>query len=367
MLPKSQSRRSLVLPVGILLLASLACNLLNAPQGDINLTSEQGDEEAPPPADADMEPPPANNATLDLDDLGLYAEPDVEHYFTRMLYTFQTVASDGSPVDGRLDLDAVTTIGPPPASRLLFSVEGQADLGQQQTFEIVEIGDTDYVYSPQTGCLMLGESGFENPYNSLLDAGGILGGEAQLVASAVTVNGVLTNQYKLDNTNIDTGDPSSGEVINVEDGELYVALEGGYVVRVVLVGRGYSELLSGDPSLEGDIFYQLDFEPTDQPPQINPPQTCGDPQDADYPMMDDAFALTDLAGVLQYKTNYAIDQVVAFYKSELLAEGWSLSQELVAAPTALLTFDKGSERLTVAIGQDTGSDALLVTVGDVSP
>jgi len=161
-------------------------------------------------------------------------------------------------------------------------------------------------------------------------------------------------------------EPEHEIVANLATGRavIYVAKDGGYVVRLVLEGRGVSSLLAGDGSLEGDIFYQLDFTPTPSVGKITSPEGCAGAVESEFPMLPDASNTASFAGFLSYNTNSDLPAVVDFYKAEMAAAGWGLLDESVIANYATLSFSMADRTVSVVVAFDEGSGVSNVIIGE---
>lgn len=88
-----------------------------------------------------------------------------------------------------------------------------------------------------------------------------------------------------------------------------------------------------------------------------------------FPVVSDAYEVidADLAGTISivYKTKMSFDEVVAFYKDEIPAMGYSLDQDVTAAGNAVLTFS-GDSNLSVTVSTDPlDSSAQVVTISSL--
>ena len=175
--------------------------------------------------------------TLDLDDLSLYLEPAGLSYRTTLDFHFFT--DTPNTVEGRMLAEGGHLVGPPEVVDLIARAEGDATGPQCFQFSI----------SP----------GFTNPYDAFLEDGGMLMGEASLLAKGVETNGRVVDRYAITMDNIDPTDDAGSEVDDLAQGWIDVDREGGFVVELFLEGLGRSSLLTGSSSLQGDIDYTLDY------------------------------------------------------------------------------------------------------------
>jgi hypothetical protein len=144
----------------------------------------------------------------------------------------------------------------------------------------------------------------------------------------------------------------SWSVYDVYAADLYVAKEGDYVVRLLITGYGVNEVVSGNSLQEGDIYYELNNIP-EAVPAITIPEGCEEATSipADYPVLDDATAVSSGPGFYSYETQTSFDDVIAFYKESLTANNeWTVAQELIQEPNATITFTGAGGTLLVGLG-----------------
>ena len=296
--------------------------------------------------------------TLDLDNPDLFNHPNIEYYRESLLYTF-TGLQDGTPITGTVKGLGAYSLNPL-ASTLEFYAEGYALLGAGTVYTFTQIENTSYYYTPGTGCMNFYNEETNNPYEIMLDTGGILGGTAQRVRPDEVINGIDTYQFKIDATTMDYSNPTTYDMKEIHDGRIYIAKEGGYVVRVWIEGIGQSEVLSGSDVLDGDIYYELNFFDFGIPLEIEPPAMCSTSEEAtfEYPVMDDAYETASIPGLTSYKTQYSFNEVVNFYRTAMEAAGWTITQEFVSAPGAIFMFTKESSNVQVSISDEGSSVAI---------
>jgi hypothetical protein len=332
-----KNQRFLII-LAILASAALACNLgsragsaTEAPSdsqstsdgpGDGGDSGEPGQTDTAEPGGAGQEGGSGQAPdTIDLDDPALFAQPDLFNtYRTSMDYTFE---ADG-PVTGTVLLDSATQVEPY-ATTLEFYTYGNAVSGGGTVYTFTQILETQYAVIGGFGC-QSGVPGIqENAFNNMLDTGGMLRGEGQL-SGEENVNGVDTYVYTVSMDNIDPLDTAGKDVRELENGLLYIAKDGGYVVRVVLEGRGVNVLLSNDPALEGDVYYELNFYDFDAPVSIEVPAGCAEStgDGSTYPIPGDATNVSQLGDtVLSFSTALTPDEAADFYVAEMEAHGCS--------------------------------------------
>ncbi len=307
--------------------------------------------------------------TLDLDDPDAIQAIDTD-YELHLVMSYSGTASDGSVLMGEFTLDQKQLIDSAD-SEILVQASGMADLGEVDMVSMSILGDTVYFYTDVNGCIYLPASSYDDPYNDVVFTGDSMNGEAVRVGSE-TINGVATYHFALDTYNID---PAEMDLNTLESGDMYVAQDGGYLVRMVMEGMGTNEFFGGDGSIPVDIHYQLDYTPADGI-EIMVPEGCEVVEDSasgagagdsaanseDYPVMADASNVTAFGTLFSYETNASIEEVMAYYKAELAADGWSLDQEIVGGETGILVFMQGGSGLSVAINGDPNNPGTLTVV-----
>ena len=343
--------------------AALACNLLQSTAEDIAATAESAiseieiPDELPGDAPADQ-PPPQNDLdssggpeSLDLDDAENYREPVdlVSSYRFTMRFAFEADSGERGSVTG----SGERTFDPQ-ATRVRFEAFDNAAQTEELPLEFSMIGSVVSVVGSDVdpGCATFPTGGMvTSPLSFLIVPDGFLTGQAARLRPDQEVNGVPVYRFALDSSNVLQDEL---DIVEFTDGTIYIAREGGYVVRLEINGTGPSEMLSGSPDLVGRLAYLLDYYDFDQPIEIVPPEGC-EPVSADagieYPVTDDAYQLTALGGFVSYMTDLPLDEVVQFYKDEMAAAGWTLAGDLSDAAEPTMIFTRGDAAATVVLRQ----------------
>jgi hypothetical protein len=297
---------------------------------------------------------------VNLDDFLLYDEPPDTNYLTTLEFYMTVTNDDGSTSQiGRVFAEGAHTVAPD-ASSMVFNMEGSAGGGLGETMTFVQIEDAFYYSMPPNDCIsMAGQSGFENPFDLFLDTGGFLTGEVQRVLPNQTINGVDSRHYIITPENI-----ASLAVYEVDQADLFVAEDGRYVTRLLIVGYGVNDVLGSGQMQEGEIYYELNFTPSDNVSAIALPSGCTQATEAEYPTLPDATSTLSMEGMYSYETQTPLAEAVAFYKTELQNSGWTLGQELVQAPNATLMFtgSDGTLMITMGPGQSGGTQIGIIAM-----
>jgi len=366
----------LELPRGVVLaaalaIAGLACSLPSLPflpggEEPAAVEVQPAEPVQVQPATEEPEAPTASSGgpgSLNLDDPAVYQEPigQVDSYRVELTYTFNGTAADGSPVSGNVSGTGARTLSPE-AMSMSFDGQGAEDLSAELPLKFSLIGGTYTIYAQDVGCATLPAGEFDDPFTILVDLGGFLTGQAARVRPDEEVNGVPVYRFALDNSNVE---PSELDVEEITGGAVFVAKQGGYLVRLEMAGRGTSEMLSGDPALVGDVTYLLNYFDFDQPVTIAPPEECASQAGGgtgEFPMVEDATDVFAMAGLMSYTSKLDFEAVLQFYKDQMPQAGWTLAEEFVAGPLGLLTFTSGDRSAQVTVTYDQGSDQVSVAI-----
>ena len=173
-------------------------------------------------------------------------------------------------------------------------------------------------------------------------------------AGSETVNDVAANHYTFDQLALGQQD------LTESTGELWVASEGGYIVKYVLTTKANAEFFG--EGMEGTLTW--DYQVSD----VNAPLVLTQPDDCplglvDAPTLPDASNVVNLGGMLAYETSSSVADVVAFYQEQLPALGWTLQGEpAITEANALLTYTMGAKTRTIIISSSETSTEVRVLV-----
>lgn len=154
----------------------------------------------------------------------------------------------------------------------------------------------------------------QNPLMGLLDPAGLLtvvfGAEE---AGQETVNGVAAAHYTFDERAL----VQNGR--NKSTGEMWVASEGGFIVRYLVTTMGNADYFGG--GMEGVLTRDYQLTEINQPLTIELPADCP-PGLVNAPLLSDASNVMSLPGLLAYDTGISVLEARAFYEQELSRLGW---------------------------------------------
>jgi len=222
----------------------------------------------------------------------------------------------------------------------------------------------------------------QDPLMGLLDPAGLLAGVfGAEEAGQETVNGIATTHYTFDERAL----VQNGR--NKSTGEMWVASEGGYIVRYLVTTKGNADYFGGD--MDGTLTRYYQLTDINQPLTIELPADCP-PGLVNVPLLSDASNVVNLPGLLAYDTRTSVLEARAFHEQELSKLGWQapayqlpedISQEeydrmlqemqqlqgfMQPTPTpdpseAFLVFQQGDQLLYVLITLETTGTHVTIT------
>jgi hypothetical protein len=236
-------------------------------------------------------------------------------------------------------------------------------LKKGQGMELWQIGDTTYMKntdaSGKDGCTSFSS----DDQQSQLQKGGIFSpsllgslSDAKYVGNEA-VNGVPAKHYQYDQ--------KAGSLLafGKVNGDIWVASDGGYVVKDTMSWQGGAGLLGASSSAKGDGKWVWELSNVNQPMDIKAPENCGGAAKG-LPIMKDATEKSSMGDLVIYKSASKVADVLDFYKKEMPAAGWQLEgePEVTGEDLASITFIKGGDKATVQITNDSGKSQVMVNV-----
>ncbi len=308
--------------------------------------------------------------SLDLPDLRL-GLAEASGYESRLTVTFEGTLS-GRPTNWSGTYTYASTLAPR-ARQLTIETAGE---GSQPPVLMLELQGVAYEQEGEELCM----GALIDPANSALEE---LEPAAQLPslfgveeAGTEALDGVQAAHYTFDERALTEAGSSKTA------GELWLASEGGYVLR-------YHEATTGDANYfgegtEGTLTYDYELTAINQPAAIILPEHCP-PGLVDAPMLADAANVENSPGLTMYETASSLEDVLAFYEQELPKLGWAAPSDAFALPEGM-TAEEFQQALEILRGigpalpstptpnpneanalYQQGGQALIVTLTRVEP
>jgi hypothetical protein len=246
-----------------------------------------------------------------------------------------------------------------------LSIEKQGDVADPSPVWLAEAGGVAYALGGDGGCTASVLSPDYSAAGALEPAGMLTGVLGAAEAGVEDVNGVAANHYTFD-------ERALGQLgLAKATGEVWVAAEGGYVVRYVATTTGDADTFGDGLAGTLSMVYELTGI-TGQPAVIEAPASCPAGL-VDAPRLPDAAELQNTPGLLVYATGASLADAAAFYLAELPARGWVLDGDLASAGsvapeqrTVLLEFGRLGERLMVIASAGAAGAEVRLVLGRVS-
>ena len=240
-----------------------------------------------------------------------------------------------------------------PATRQL-TIEKTGNLSDLDAVFMAESDGAAYEQREGNGCIAaVIEEG--NSLSERLEPIGFLNGVIGAdEAGNDTVNEVAANHYTFD-------ERAFGQLdIAQSTGEMWVASDGGYIVKYLLTTKGNADYFG--EGIEGTITWDYELTDINQPLTIRLPEDCPGGL-VNAPLLPDASNILTMPGILTYDTSTSLADAAAFYQKEIPSLGWELVDEpAITDTTVLLDYMQGDKTLTIIItADDTGTTINLAT------
>ncbi|MCC7206583.1 MAG: hypothetical protein IT323_04715, partial [Anaerolineae bacterium] len=269
----------------------------------------QGDPTQEPEATAQATPGPVE-VTFGSGPFNLLAPTfglaDLSSYQAMLTLTFEGTNA-GQAVQWKRTYTMLVARTPPARQLTIETSEDSAD----QVF-MAEIGGTLYERRAGSSCTARAvqvAGAFAERWEPAGFLYGLIGANE---AGTETIDGVAADHYTFD----EFAQGAAG--IADSTGELWVASQGGYLVRYTLTTIAGPQYF-GD-GVEGALSWDYQLSSVNQPLVIERPDDCP-PGTLDLPVLPDAADLVQIPGYTSYSTASGVDEVVAFYKEQVAAAG----------------------------------------------
>jgi hypothetical protein len=241
-----------------------------------------------------------------------------------------------------------------PAVRQL-TIEKTGDLSDLIPVWMAEAEGATFIRSANNSCT----ASLIDPENSLGDrtepAGFLAGVHGAEAAGGETINGVSAQAYIFDERALGL------QGIAKSAGEIWVASEGGYIVKYVLSREGTSDYFG--EGIEGSFSMEYELTNVNQPVAYELPVDCPAGM-INAPQLLDASNIQNVPGLLTYDTSSSVAAAVAFYQAQIPELGWTLlGDPVINATSALVEFTLGDKTITVVITAGDRSTEVLIVQG----
>lgn len=346
-----KTMRIVLAALAVLALAMLACSLGGAPKSSQDQgTGQQGQGQNTQSQGNALS---LSNREAGLDTLKSY----------RMKWQAEWSTTDNGKTD-KMSWNLVEEYSSNPAGlHWTMQVNDPTDKSKTQNSEMWQVGNTTYMKTVDDQGKSQCMSFSNEDKDSQLTKGMLNPGELGSIQNAKyvgdeTVNGIKAKHYKYDEKSANLF--GAGQV----SGDIWVAIDGGYVVKDSVNWKGGAGLgaASGSSTTMGDGKWTLELSDVNQNMAIKPPENCGGAANS-LPLMKDATEKSSFGDTTMYKTASKIADVVAFYKAQMPAAGWKLSGDpQVTEDSASMEFKKGDQTAQVLATTDQGKTQVMIMI-----
>ncbi len=195
------------------------------------------------------------------------------------------------------------------------------------------------------------------------------------VAEAVgseTYEGIDVEHYRFDETAFNPDLLPTGMEVEEASGNLYVTVEGGYMLHMDMTLSGTGLVLSAEaeePTLsEGTLVYRADLSSINEPVAIELPEEAVQatllPEDIPVPADASQWMAYDLMGAKSFlfASDSSPEDVAAFFRVEMPENGWTESSAAEEAGAYAFMYIRDDRSVKLDFGPDDDSDKTLVRV-----
>ncbi len=170
-----------------------------------------------------------------------------------------------------------------------------------------------------------------------------------------TINDVAANHYTFD-------ERAFGQLnIAQSTGEIWVAADGGYIVKYLLTTKGNADYFG--EGIEGTLTWDYELTDINQTLTVTLPDNCPGGL-VNAPLLPGASNILNMPGILTYDTAASLADAAAFYQKEIPTLGWELVGEpSITDSSALLDYIQGDKTLTIIITSDNIKTAVNMVLG----
>lgn len=316
---------------------------------------------------------------------GITGLEQLSSYRVNFVMTFDG-ESGGQPAKGQVKM-TLEEAKSQPARHLTMEMSGTIteQTGGMNALEVFYIDDKVYMKNAAMGDdswisfsgeeATAFEKGFFAPDEQLE-----LPNTADCDSQPVTVNGISTTRCTFTEKDITSDEATFDRV----QGEVWVATEGNYIVKLTFNAEGYRSIQKSEDDVFdfGSVSFDYNVQDINSDFTITLPEEAkkatdmgaaggvetggetGQAGTGDIPVLSDAQDVVNLAGFVTYSTPAAIADIVSFYRQELAAAGWQENSEdaFTDESTAILSFTREGKTFHLTITTQDNKRAVMAAV-----
>ena len=366
--------KKFVLPISLLLvlaLLTMACNLSGLTGGGgekpVATTVPSGEKPAATTAPSGEKPvattapsgeePVATQAPTGEEEITYTPMEQLDwlnSYRTRVLFKWE--ALDEPKEESSLEMVS-EYVKEPSAWHFIMNSTGISEGNIGGAIEYIQIGDQVWMRmgTEEAGWMQVSskeESAFGKETFDSMGEGFVKDLEgARRVLPDENVNGVLCRHYAFDETML-MGMAAMGDVTKA-NGDVWLSAEDGFTVKYILNAEGQGlNLMGTTEDRPGRVTMEYEVYDINADIVIEPPAGVGLPED--IPLMADAKVDAVMGGLIMCSTTSSVEDVVAFYQTEMPANGWTENTDAAYSMEGVagLEFTKEGRKASLMISYD---------------
>lgn len=339
------------------------------PEENDTETAVESTEEPAATEETSEEPAPSLDSALSFDTID---ELPFNSYHITMVLEVTGTDANGEEVTQSLNSDFAIS-NDPQIMNIVMSFSGIDEMVDGETIEMAQVEGTSYMVVPEMGCITTSGSDIldENPFTDMMNPDQFLNNvdEPQYEGDE-TINGIETRHYSFDKFALTGANPDE---IEDAEGHVYIAKDGGFLVRMVVDATGQVDLFDEGLIEDGQMHMEINLTDVDVPIEAAIPEACVAEDgtvggvNSEFPMLEDASEVTSFAGILSYQTASSTEDALAFYDDALAAEGWTKDEagSFVADDSALVSYTRDGVTLSLTLSaNEEGGGSYVVLLSD---
>jgi hypothetical protein len=187
-----------------------------------------------------------------------------------------------------------------------------------------------------------------------------------------TYNGIETKHYSFDESSFSSEDAPEGMEIEEASGNIYIAVEGNYVVHMdvtmsgsnleIPTGEGSDMLQGGSMTIMVDLSDINESFTIEVPPEAK--ESGGMPED--IPLPPDAEEVSNLMGMITFQSPTSSEEIAEFYKTQMPENGWTETSVEEFSGMYMMEYSKEGRTASfiISLDSDTGNTSVLITVSE---
>jgi hypothetical protein len=165
-------------------------------------------------------------------------------------------------------------------------------------------------------------------------------------AGSESVNGIAAEHYTFDERAL------GQQNLTQSNGELWVASDGGYLVKYVLTAKAGADYFGSGQ--EGTFTWDYELTDVGKPVKVSIPADCPAGM-VNAPLLPNSSNEVNTPGLLSYQTSTGVSDAAAFYQKQIQTLGWKLQNSPQISDTkAFMDFTQPGQEMTVLISSNSG-------------